>query len=225
MFSIIKNVLFPNLCLNCMNYTEIEKIDLCEKCFKKLENTNVYEIVEKLNKNFWLISISNYKNLMIRNLIHILKYKNKTSSINILNILITKRIKKNNINFKDWIIIPIPIHKRKERVRGFNQSKLIAKELQKIIIKNKGLDKSPIISTNNLIRTKNTKSQVKLENIEERRRNIKNSFKVINYETIKNKNIILVDDVFTTGSTMKEAVKILRKNGANKILGFVIAKT
>ncbi|MEX2411141.1 MAG: ComF family protein [Candidatus Paceibacterota bacterium] len=208
-----------------MNYTEIEKIDLCEKCFKKLENTNVYEIVEKLNKNFWLISISNYKNLMIRNLIHILKYKNKTSSINILNILITKRIKKNNINFKDWIIIPIPIHKRKERVRGFNQSKLIAKELQKIIIKNKGLDKSPIISTNNLIRTKNTKSQVKLENIEERRRNIKNSFKVINYETIKNKNIILVDDVFTTGSTMKEAVKILRKNGANKILGFVIAKT
>jgi len=114
------------------------------------------------------------------------------------------------------LIIPIPLHPSRERGRGFNQSEAIAEEISKTL----GVK----LMTGNLIRIKNTKPQPEIKGLEKRQENIAGCFAVKNPELIKGKKIIPIDDVFTSGSTMNEAVKILRKAGAARVIGLVIAK-
>lgn len=110
------------------------------------------------------------------------------------------------------IIIPIPAHKN----RNFNQSNRLAKRLQRKIKKSK-------ISSKNLYKRKKTKKQALLVNKSMRFKNIKNSFALKNPQEIKNKNIILVDDICTSGATLEEAKRVLIKAGAREIIAFVIA--
>ncbi len=117
---------------------------------------------------------------------------------------------------KDFILCPIPLHKRRIRWRGFNQSTLIAKTLGDLL-------KIPCI--NLITRHKNTKTQKDLT-AKDRAKNMKNCF-AINQKlslAIKAKNIILIDDVATTGSTLESAAHILKLQGVNKIWAFVLAK-
>jgi predicted amidophosphoribosyltransferase len=81
-----------------------------------------------------------------------------------------------------------------------------------------------ISSTNNLKRIKATEKQAELKNINERINNVEKCFALNDPNEVKGKNIIIVDDVFTTGSTISEAVKILKQAGAKKIIAFVFAK-
>jgi ComF family protein len=113
-------------------------------------------------------------------------------------------------------IIPVPLHKTKYRDRGYNQSEQIGIGLSQI-------SEIPL-KKDILFRNRNTKSQTHLS-IEERKKNVNNAFSMHSdfKDIIKNKNIILVDDVITSGSTMMEAVKPLRKAGVNKILCIAIA--
>ena len=121
-------------------------------------------------------------------------------------------------NFTDIILIPIPLSSDRYRERGFNQAELICKELTK-------LDNNVNFKLENniLIKIKDTKHQARIENRSERLKNIIDSFVVKNTEKIKNKNIILIDDVTTTGATLSEARKILKRAGARKIIAFTVA--
>ena len=76
---------------------------------------------------------------------------------------------------------------------------------------------------NVLEKTRNTKEQSSLKK-EDRKQNVQNVYKILNQDKIKNKNIILFDDIYTTGNTVNEISKILKQNGANKILAFTLAK-
>lgn len=109
------------------------------------------------------------------------------------------------------MIIPVPLHKSRFRERGFNQSQLICRGFSNI---------TGIITVEDLlIRVKNTSSQTRLSK-SGRRQNIENAF-ILNKkytEFIRNKNVILLDDVITTGATINEAVSILGENGAGKIM-------
>jgi len=117
-------------------------------------------------------------------------------------------LKKNN-----FVLIPIPLSPLKLAQRGFNQSKLIAEELsQKLSLKH-----CPQL----LKKIKNTKSQTNLS-AEQRKTNVHGVFSVKNNNCPP--NIILVDDICTTGATLQESAKILRQAGAKKIWAFVIAK-
>ena len=99
--------------------------------------------------------------------------------------------------------------------RGYNQTQLIAKEIAKNIdIK---------LCDDVLVKSKNTIAQSKL-NKNKRKQNIKNAFKVLNLEKIQGKNILLFDDIFTTGSTVNECSKILKKAGAKTVGVLTIAK-
>ena len=118
---------------------------------------------------------------------------------------------------KNYLIIPIPLHKDRERQRGFNQAELIGKIIGEIL--NLPAEK------NILARHKKTESQAKMKNWEKRSENLADAFSLRSSEAIKNKNIILVDDVHTSGATISEAAKILKANGAKKIIALVIAKT
>ena len=116
-------------------------------------------------------------------------------------------------------MVCVPMSKARLRKKGFNHSLLLAKDLSKL--------SNIIFLKDALIKIKDTKTQVGL-NYDERKRNLKNSFilKEKYKNTLKNKNILIVDDVFTTGSTINECAKALKLCGkANKIISITIAKT
>lgn len=111
-------------------------------------------------------------------------------------------------------IIPVPLYKKRLRQRGFNQSALFAKHLA---------DHTGIpLFLDYLIKTRDTVPQVGLS-AKERRKNMKNAFAVINEKLIQGKDVLLVDDVFTTGATVRECSKVLKKSGAKDV--YVITLT
>lgn len=124
-------------------------------------------------------------------------------------------------NFTEPILIPIPLSKKRLCERGYNQAELICKELIKINNLRHGVDIK--LENKVLIKPKETKHQAKIENRGERLLNIVGSFDIQNAELIKNRNIILIDDITTTGATLSEAKKVLKHFGARKIIAFAVA--
>ena len=112
-------------------------------------------------------------------------------------------------------IIPVPISKKRNKERGYNQSLLIAKEISKIL-------KIPYVN-NCLIKTKNVIEQSKL-NKEERQKNIYGVYELRNLDIIRNKTILLIDDIYTTGNTVNEASRILNQAKVKQINVLVLAK-
>src|SRR3989344_3695189 len=161
---------------------------------------------------FILAAASSYQNTIVREIIHSLKYGRATAALKpiekIIKLYLEKIIPDSIVNSHNFVIVPIPLHSSKLRSRGFNQSELIAKKLAAYC---------SLPTTHCLIRIKNTASQTKLKK-EERLKNIENCFTLKNPQEISGKNIILVDDVFTSGATMREAVKILKNAGAKNII-------
>jgi ComF family protein len=113
---------------------------------------------------------------------------------------------------------PIPISKTRLKERGYNQTLLLAKAL--VHLDNNQNFK---LEENILLKIKETLHQARLKNKKARLENLLGTFEVINIEKIQNRNIILIDDVVTTGATLTEAKKVLRKAGAKKIIAFSIA--
>jgi len=118
-------------------------------------------------------------------------------------------------DFKGFFLIPIPLEKRKLKQRGFNQAEEIAKELSKSL-------EIPLIS-DCLLKIKANFPQIKLSG-KEREENIKGVFLCKNPEKIKGRKILLLDDVYTTGSTMEEAARVLKTAGAKEIWGVAVAR-
>jgi competence protein ComFC len=114
-------------------------------------------------------------------------------------------------------LLSIPLHPSRKRWRGFNQAELLGK----MIASNLGVKFLPEV----LKRVKKTKPQVKL-NKEERRKNIRGAFELnSNHRSlITNHSLILFDDVWTSGETLKEATKVLKRNGAKRVWGLTIAR-
>jgi competence protein ComFC len=119
--------------------------------------------------------------------------------------------------FTSPILIPIPVTRRTKTSRGWNQCELLALEIGKL---DEG--KNIEIICNALLKTKQTEDQVGKSKIE-REKNLKGCFAVKNPELIKNKNIILLDDIITTGATMKEARKTLLEAGAKRVICLAVA--
>ena len=114
------------------------------------------------------------------------------------------------------LIVPVPMYKDKKSRRGYNQTELFAKNL------GKNLELS--YEENILIKFKENKTQSLLPQ-NERTKNVRDVFKIENYFEIKDKKIILIDDIFTTGATIQICSKLLKKAGAASIIALVIAKS
>ncbi len=112
-------------------------------------------------------------------------------------------------------IIPVPISKKRRKERGYNQSELIAKEMAK----NLGIE----YNTDCLIKVKNIVEQSKL-NKEERQKNIQGVYELHKQNKLQNKKILLIDDIYTTGSTVNECCKILKQASPKQIEVFTLAK-
>lgn len=114
------------------------------------------------------------------------------------------------------IIIPVPIHKKRLNSRGYNQSELLVREISKELKNIKFINNLLIKTKNNVAQSTLTKGQ--------RISNVKNIYKVQNNNLIKGRSVILVDDIYTTGSTVNECSKLLKENGTREIGIFTISK-
>lgn len=197
------------LCKSCIN--NIQVLDnSCIKCDFILSNNTCNHCN---NNNIYfekLFSIGIYSGLL-KTLIYEYKYNKNKDLSKLFSDLVYEKIK--NIKDKIDIITSIPIHKEKLKTRGFNQAELFAKRISY---------KTRWKYLEIIERVKNTKAQFSL-NILERKENLKDAF-IINKKNIENKNVVLVDDIYTTGTTIKEACIELKKSGVNKIYIIVIAR-
>lgn len=245
-FQKIKNfvldILFPVSCLFCSNFGAW----ICRECLEKIEilKQQVCPYCEncatsngivcfgckskffKKNKTIpldGLLVSARYRDTKISRAVHTFKY-NFIKSLRVpLGSLIVESTLKNDTKLPD-MIIPVPLHNRRLRWRGFNQAELLACYVGKNL--SPGFD-IPVFS-NILTRNKYTSPQMKIKNYAERKKNIQNSFNIsralANKNILKEKTILLVDDISTTGATLFECARVLKQNGARKVFGAVIAR-
>ena len=160
-----------------------------------------------------------YNNTLTKTLIHYLKYEPFVTELSeplasfIINHL--QLIEKKKEDFAGFVVLPIPLAQKRMRWRGFNQSQEIAKYLAEFL---------EIPALNDvLVKTRETKTQIELSETE-REQNVKGVFAVKNQQVILGKRILLIDDVYTTGSTMEEAAKTLKVAGAKEVWGMAVAR-
>ena len=149
-----------------------------------------------------------------RNLVLGLKYNNQKYLAKPLGKFLESVFVKSNL-YAD-IIIPVPLCEKRFKTRKYNQAELISNEFAK----NVGIE----IRNDILFRVKETPTQTKL-NFNERQQNLKDAFKVKNRKLIKDKTIILIDDVLTTGATVTECAKVLKSAGAKCVYVFAVCHT
>ena len=219
--------IFPPKCVGCKKNVESEEV-LCSECFASLKiNQTLFcgkcrarlpNSVKICHRDFPYIlgAATNYDGEIIKNTIHALKFRSVKSVAQPLAEILIKYADSLDLSFKNFSIIPIPLSRNRLRKRGFNQSELISK----IFSENFGL----ALETDVLIRSKHTKPQSETRSLAERKENVTLCFAVNGGLNITNKNIILIDDVTTSGATLLEAAKILKSAGAKKIVALTVAK-
>ena len=217
----IINLIYPQTCGIC---GKINNKTICSKCNIQLKKQEKIGILtkEKLEENS-LEMEKNFEELMyifkyegqIRELILDYKFNEKSYMYKtFVNFLLKNKKIFENIKKYDKII-PVPISKKRYKERGYNQSLLIANEISK--------QTNLELVNNCLIKTKNIIEQSKL-NKEDRQQNIQGVYSIQNEEIITNKKVLLIDDIYTTGSTVNECSKILQQARPERIGVLVLAK-
>jgi len=121
------------------------------------------------------------------------------------------------------LIIPIPLHLSKLKQRGFNQTYLLVRNFEKYFFDQFITEPPWTVDIHSLERKKKTETQTGFD-VDHREQNLKNAFKLLDENAVKNKSILLIDDVFTTGATCNEAARLLLKHGARKVQALVLAR-
>jgi len=185
-----------------------------------LENLSGVDIFEKIKKTFRHLpgtySLFNYKDRLAKELVWQIKFKGNKKYAKFCGKYLYRLISEKNRG-DDFLLIPIPLHKKRLAERGYNQTEWLCQE----IIKHnapENLKYSPKI----LFREKYQIKQSWMDK-ESRIKNIQGIFEVKYPEMVSNKNIILIDDVVTTGTTLNEARRTLKESGAKSVTCFTIA--
>ena len=158
----------------------------------------------------------------LRELIHLLKYGGVRPAAKVLGRMLADAISHldNALGEENLLIVPVPLHPKKLRQRGFNQSELIAQAALKLMQSPHRFQLAPKA----MERRRETQSQIGLSR-HQRRENMRGAFAVNRADEIKNKSILVVDDVFTTGTTVSECARVLRRAGASKVYAATVART
>lgn len=205
-FEYIFDLFFPPKCISC------EKMGtyVCPACRRKI--TYLTEGINPPPDLDALFAVSDYQGPVIGKAIKAFKYEKLSAIAPTLADLMGKKIKKEKIKFD--VITFIPSSRKRQSWRGFNQSELLAVELGKIFQK-------PIF--NGITKTKETKTQVGLGK-RERVKNLSGTITCTSKKGVLRKKVLVVDDVVTTGATLSECAKVLKKAGASAVFALVIAK-
>ena len=160
-----------------------------------------------------MLIAADYSSGPTKELIHNFKYSGIREVGPVLAGVLIQRLQAGKIR-GEKVLVPVPLHSRRQRQRGFNQAEILARYVSRRLNIPGGIA---------LKRKLNTKSQVELSG-RERRKNLAGAFVCGDQELVKGKTVILVDDVSTTGATLEECAKVLRAAGARQIWGLVVAR-
>lgn len=225
----IRDLIFPVFCLSCEKEGKI----ICFDCLKKIKSEPQFFCPECYQNNLegktclgcrvnsfldGAMAMNVYKDKISRSALVEYKYNFNQETLVIFKQLIDDWLRKNPNIVREFIeqkinIVPVPLHSNRLWERGFNQAEQLAEILARRI--------NCPLQTNWLIRFKKTNRQVGLGR-KERQRNLCGVFKV--EKNLSGETIILIDDVFTTGTTLQECAKVLKQSGAKKVLALTILR-
>jgi ComF family protein len=233
MKKLLLDIFFPISCLGC----KTDETWLCEKCFSEIKilASQVCPLCENVltrqgklcpsckrqRKSHFdcLVVATSYENPFVKQMIHALKYRFVEDLAEPLARLLTKSLLQNEIPLPDCLV-PVPLHPRRLRWRGFNQSLLIAQKVSEGLAP---LLKIEILQI--LERRRHNRPQMEIKKYQDRLDNVKGIFHPQNKAlNLKNKTVLLLDDIATTGATLEECARVLKEKGAKKVYAAVIAR-
>lgn len=246
----LKEFLYPMKCLKCGIYMEPaqavpETLDtcfcdhcisagfypierpFCSKCGIQLPKSHIDNhvcgtcLTTPLNLEK-IRATAEYKGI-IKEAIPLFKYHSKLSLATVFEALLFETFLTHFATDRIDLIIPIPLHRAKLRRRGFNQAFMLVRNFKEQYHRHFNSSPEWDIDIHAIDRKKDTASQTGFD-VDQRRNNLKNAFCVTEREKIKDRSILLVDDVLTTGSTCNEAASLLLKKGAKKVQALVLAR-
>ena len=207
----ILDIIYPKVCLECGKQGEQY---ICSSCLSKSKLN--FKIVNIYNKDYkYLVYLEKYQDNIRHKILNFKFYDEAYIGEYFIKFLLKNKSLCEFLKKFD-LIIPVPMYKIKKARRGYNQTELLTDSLSKTL----DIECRKDI----LVKIRENKTQSKLHE-KERIKNVKNVFSIDDADIIGNKSIILVDDIFTTGATMGECAKLLKKVGAKVVCAFVIAKT
>lgn len=203
---------FPPICGMC---GEINENYICNNCYENIKKIKKCVINEYNNRNFSIhLYIFKYEGI-IRNKIIEYKFEDKGYLYKMFAKIILSDKKTCNFIKKYDVIIPVPISKKRKKKRGYNQSELVANELAQKLNQD--------IWTDIIIKKKDNKPQSELNKLE-RIKNVEDIYEINKPIEVKNKKVLLLDDIYTTGSTVNEIARKLKQNQTQEIGVITLAK-
>lgn len=208
----VTQILFPVHCVGC----KVSNVPLCSTCASR---------IARAEPSPDLITAWSFRDPRVRTLIHHLKYRGRTVVVRVCAEALSERLteeiseKITYGTFQDPLIVPIPLHPTRKRSRGYNQAELLARALAETA------SFSCAYEQNVLKRIKDTPAQARIKDRRKRARNIIGAFALHPgaQQKIVGRDIILIDDVATTGATLREAEKVLKCAGAREVLLAAVA--
>jgi len=207
------DLFYPSVCAACYTKLNKDEKEICLLCKKSLPKTDFHLIDENpVKKLFWgripLHHATSYlyftKHSKVQNLLHNIKYNGNKELAQTIGYMFGKELK-NSVFYKDVdLIIPVPLHPKKLKKRGFNQSEYFGIGLSEAM--------EVPLSVNNLIRQTNSSTQTK-KNRFQRWENVSEIFAIVEPDKIANRHLLLIDDVITTGATLEACYQALAKSG------------
>lgn len=217
-----RHLFFPHICAGCGSDNLSEKQLICLRCSYHLPVTQFEQhAANPVEKIFWgrlpvQAGFSHYyftKDSVLQNLLHELKYQGNQDVGHFMGREMGHSIMNSNRLQQIDAVIPLPLHPKRERERGYNQATVIGEGISEIT----GLP----VWANKIIRTAATETQTHKTRIE-RWQNMEGRFRLKDPESLRNKTILLVDDVITTGSTLEACgTELLKAPGSQLIIGAV----
>ena len=202
------------LCVSCENSLSRIEAPICLKCGRPQTNSG---ILCSSCAN-WQADIDGIRSPfqfegVIRKAVHEFKYNNLHAITGRLARLLSDYLNANLLNYD--VVAPVPLHSRRLKERGYNQSALLAKELGRLTGKT--------VNERSLIRTHYNLPQAKTSNVEQRRQNVVGVFACQNDE-LRHKHVLLIDDVSTSGATLNACASVLKAAGAKSVWGLTLAR-
>lgn len=231
----ILDILFPLRCLGCskkgawicdicLSQIPYRLEQRCPTCLKRVTQDGriCFECQDTTKRSLDGIFVASYyRDTLLPHAIHTYKYRFIPGLSQPLGSFLVRAITQSTLPLPD-AIIPVPLHQRRLRFRGFNQSELLARILSQSLTP--GLEIP--LHTDVLLRSRATKPQMKTSSREERLGNLKQAFCLEEHTsyTLTGKSLWLIDDVTTTGTTLEECAAVLKKHGAATVFGIVLAR-
>ena len=232
-------VFFPSDCRLCLTpLISVSRLPVCPECLEALSPIRIAQCVlcgERLAAAQLLIGNGqcqacceyppNFDRAVsygeydsgLRDLIHLLKYSGVLPGAKPLGKLLAQSIEQLGLGDAAVVLVPVPLHASKRRERRFNQAELIARAALKHFSPRLELD------CNVLVRERATRSQVGLDR-QARIENMHGAFRVIESQRIQGRTVIVVDDVMTTGTTVSECARVLKRAGAERVFAATVAR-